>query len=135
MNELIAWLPSELATLPRYVVALAIGLLMGLERERNPAAKAGLRTFALTALFGVPEECVKTVQRDDLRAYVFRGKDRAVAIAWCGAEQSRALTLAAAVRAYDIMGNGIPARDATLSDSPVYLVSAGAEPIIQSLAR
>jgi len=53
MSELIAWLPPELATLPRYVVALAIGLLMGLERERNPAAKAGLRTFALTALLGV----------------------------------------------------------------------------------
>jgi len=52
MNELIAWLPPELATLPRYVVALAIGLLMGLERERNPTAKAGLRTFALTALLG-----------------------------------------------------------------------------------
>jgi len=53
MNELIAWLPPELSSLPRYVVALAIGLLMGLERERNPAAKAGLRTFALTALLGV----------------------------------------------------------------------------------
>lgn len=53
MNELINWLPPELASLPRYVVALAIGLLMGLERERNPAAKAGLRTFALTALLGV----------------------------------------------------------------------------------
>jgi uncharacterized membrane protein (DUF4010 family) len=53
MNELIAWLPAELASLPRYVAALAIGLLMGLERERNPAAKAGLRTFALTALLGV----------------------------------------------------------------------------------
>jgi len=53
MEELIAWLPAELASLPRYVVALAIGLLMGLERERNPAAKAGLRTFALTALLGV----------------------------------------------------------------------------------
>lgn len=53
MNELLAWLPPELASLPRYVAALAIGLLMGLERERNPAAKAGLRTFALTALFGV----------------------------------------------------------------------------------
>jgi uncharacterized membrane protein (DUF4010 family) len=52
MDEL-TWLPAELASLPRYVVALAIGLLMGLERERNPAAKAGLRTFALTALFGV----------------------------------------------------------------------------------
>lgn len=46
-------LPAELEFLPRYVAALAIGLLMGLERERNPAAKAGLRTFALTALFGV----------------------------------------------------------------------------------
>jgi len=53
MSELINWLPAELASLPRYVVALAIGLLMGLERERNPAAKAGLRTFALTALMGV----------------------------------------------------------------------------------
>jgi uncharacterized membrane protein (DUF4010 family) len=53
MDELSVWLPAELAILPRYVAALAIGLLMGLERERNPAAKAGLRTFALTALFGV----------------------------------------------------------------------------------
>jgi uncharacterized membrane protein (DUF4010 family) len=53
MHELIGWLPGELASLPRYVVALAIGLLMGLERERNPAAKAGLRTFAITALLGV----------------------------------------------------------------------------------
>jgi uncharacterized membrane protein (DUF4010 family) len=53
MNEIATWLPSELASLPRYVIALAIGLLMGLERERNPAAKAGLRTFALTALLGV----------------------------------------------------------------------------------
>jgi uncharacterized membrane protein (DUF4010 family) len=53
MKELINWLPPELASLPRYVVALAIGLLMGLERERNPAAKAGLRTFALTAMLGV----------------------------------------------------------------------------------
>ena len=52
MDELINWLPAELASLPRYVVALAIGLLMGLERERNPAAKAGLRTFALTGLLG-----------------------------------------------------------------------------------
>ncbi len=52
MNELIAALPSELQVLPRYLAALAIGLLMGLERERNPSAKAGLRTFALTALLG-----------------------------------------------------------------------------------
>ncbi len=52
MNELIDWLPPGLNVLPRYAAAIALGLLMGLERERNPAALAGLRTFALTALFG-----------------------------------------------------------------------------------
>ncbi len=46
------WLPADLSVLPRYLVALALGLLLGLERERNPSAKAGLRTFALTAMFG-----------------------------------------------------------------------------------
>ena len=40
MDDILAWLPAELAPLPHYVVAMAIGLLMGLERERNPAAKA-----------------------------------------------------------------------------------------------
>lgn len=35
-----------------FVTALGIGLLIGLERERNPTAKAGLRTFSLLALAG-----------------------------------------------------------------------------------
>ena len=43
---------GELEFLPRFITSLAIGLLIGLERERSPAAKAGLRTFALVALFG-----------------------------------------------------------------------------------
>ena len=38
--------------LTAFLTSLAIGLLIGVERERNPWAKAGLRTFALTALFG-----------------------------------------------------------------------------------
>lgn len=38
--------------LPHFATSLAIGLLIGLERERSPSAKAGLRTFALVALFG-----------------------------------------------------------------------------------
>lgn len=42
---------GELEHLPKFATSLAIGLLIGLERERNPAAKAGLRTFALVALF------------------------------------------------------------------------------------
>ena len=43
---------TELVSLPAFASSLAIGLLMGLERERSPAANAGLRTFALTALLG-----------------------------------------------------------------------------------
>ncbi len=38
--------------LPQFLTSLAIGLLIGLERERTPSAKAGLRTFALVALLG-----------------------------------------------------------------------------------
>lgn len=41
-----------LETLKACLMSLGIGLLIGLERERNPTAKAGLRTFALAALFG-----------------------------------------------------------------------------------
>jgi uncharacterized membrane protein YhiD involved in acid resistance len=36
----------------RYGASLGIGLLIGLERERSPAARAGVRTFALVALAG-----------------------------------------------------------------------------------
>lgn len=38
--------------LQAFMTSLAIGLLIGLERERNRSAKAGLRTFALVALLG-----------------------------------------------------------------------------------
>lgn len=38
--------------LQAFSISLGIGLLMGLERERTPNAPAGLRTFALIALFG-----------------------------------------------------------------------------------
>ena len=43
---------QELATLFPFLTSLAIGLLIGLERERSPAAKAGLRTVSLVALAG-----------------------------------------------------------------------------------
>ncbi len=38
--------------LQAFITSLAIGLLIGLERERKADAKAGLRTFALVALLG-----------------------------------------------------------------------------------
>lgn len=43
---------NGIESLPRFLTSLTIGLLIGLERERKPSAKAGLRTFALVALFG-----------------------------------------------------------------------------------
>ncbi|MBS0423290.1 MAG: MgtC/SapB family protein [Proteobacteria bacterium] len=45
-------LNGELAALPHFLTSLAIGLLIGLERERNHGSRAGLRTFALVAMFG-----------------------------------------------------------------------------------
>ncbi|GAB4119912.1 MAG: MgtC/SapB family protein [Sideroxydans sp.] len=45
-------LGNGIESLPRFLTSLTIGLLIGLERERNPSAKAGLRTFALVSLFG-----------------------------------------------------------------------------------
>ncbi|MFA6563289.1 MAG: carbohydrate binding domain-containing protein [Verrucomicrobiia bacterium] len=88
---------------------------------------------ALTRLLGVPDECVRKIVRDDLRAYVFRSKGRAVAIAWCGENQRRPLALAKGVRAFDIMGNELPARHAALSETPLYLAGGDAESILQSL--
>lgn len=41
-----------LESLQLFITSLAIGLFIGLERERSAAAKAGLRTFTLVALFG-----------------------------------------------------------------------------------
>jgi uncharacterized membrane protein (DUF4010 family) len=53
LQEQYSWLQEQgLDSLPEFLTALGIGLLIGLERERSPAAKAGLRTFALVALFG-----------------------------------------------------------------------------------
>lgn len=46
----------EFAVTPTHLealgVALGIGLLMGMEREQRPSARAGLRTFALVSLYG-----------------------------------------------------------------------------------
>lgn len=45
-------LSEELVTPFKLLTGLAIGLLLGLQREHTPSAKAGLRTFGLVGLFG-----------------------------------------------------------------------------------
>jgi uncharacterized membrane protein (DUF4010 family) len=47
-----AFEPAAYSNVEAFAVSLGIGLLIGLERERKPNGKAGLRTFALTAVFG-----------------------------------------------------------------------------------
>lgn len=44
--------PAAVENVQAFATALAIGLLIGLERERRVEAKAGLRTFALVGLLG-----------------------------------------------------------------------------------
>jgi uncharacterized membrane protein (DUF4010 family) len=44
--------PAAYSSIQAFAVSLGIGLLIGLERERKPDAKAGLRTFALTGMLG-----------------------------------------------------------------------------------
>jgi uncharacterized membrane protein (DUF4010 family) len=51
---------NNFEALPQFLTSLAIGLLIGLERERTPSAKAGLRTFALVALFGTLSALLST---------------------------------------------------------------------------
>jgi uncharacterized membrane protein (DUF4010 family) len=53
-------LNNGIEALPQFLTSLAIGLLIGLERERTPSAKAGLRTFALVALFGTLSALLST---------------------------------------------------------------------------
>ena len=43
---------TTLSLVLTFAVSAAIGLLVGLERERKPSAKAGVRTFTLIALLG-----------------------------------------------------------------------------------
>lgn len=49
---MIEFAPAAYYNVQAFAVSLGIGLLIGLERERKPDAKAGLRTFALTAMLG-----------------------------------------------------------------------------------
>ncbi len=58
-------LSGDLHTPAKFLTSLAIGLLLGLQRERTQTARAGLRTFALVALFGTVTGLLAEVARND----------------------------------------------------------------------
>lgn len=43
---------NDVELVTRFMISLGMGLLLGLERERAPETKAGVRTFALVAMLG-----------------------------------------------------------------------------------
>ncbi|HPE05745.1 MAG TPA: MgtC/SapB family protein, partial [Thauera sp.] len=45
-------LPLDAEQIEAFLIATGIGLLIGLERERVPSARAGLRTFGLVGMLG-----------------------------------------------------------------------------------
>lgn len=47
-----ASIPLDPAQIEAFLIAIGIGLLIGLERERVPSARAGLRTFAVVGMLG-----------------------------------------------------------------------------------
>ncbi|MBI3920555.1 MAG: carbohydrate binding domain-containing protein [Armatimonadetes bacterium] len=77
---------------------------------------------ALTRLFGIPDECITNVDRNGMKGYLFRTGGKAVAVAWSNDDREHKLKRPSGVRAFDLMGNELKARDLTVSTTPVYLL-------------
>jgi hypothetical protein len=147
--------PSERAATEHIVKFAAVGFAHGLRKVFFHAGTAGRingadaggvlfeyggtpRTMyagvaAFTRLLGVPDKCLGIVDRDGLHAYTFRTGGRTVAVAWSVGEGRRRLTVNLALRAHDMMGNRIVGPAVELSESPVYLVSDTAKPVVDAL--
>ncbi len=81
----------------------------------------------LSRLLGVPNKCLGRLNSSGARAFVFQSNAGATAITWAEPDARCSLKLPKSVRALDIMGNRLTARQCTLSSTPVYLVSPSAD--------
>lgn len=99
----------------------------GAPRKMLPAVSA------FTRIVGVPDACERVVRSGGVRAYVFRGGGRFVAVAW-SSDRPTKLSVGGAVRVYDIMGNEMPAGERELDATPIYLVGEDTEGIVKALA-
>jgi hypothetical protein len=89
----------------------------------------------LNRLLGVPEESVRRVEQDGVRAYVFRTGGRFVAVAWSSAAERVLKGPLGKVRVFDLMGNPVEDSAVRLGSSPVYLVAEEAEAIAQAVSQ
>lgn len=90
---------------------------------------------ALTEFLGVPKAFVKKIERGALRAYLFRSRNRIVAVAWNRDPEGMPLRLSARTRAFDVMGNEIAAPGAAVGESPIYVTGASAEEVSAAFAE
>ena len=89
---------------------------------------------AFTRLVGVPDACVPASRADGLAAYVFVGNDRTVALAWQNGAPRPLPKRPSHIQLNDIMGNTLPAAEAVLGESPLYISGPNADAIIGWLA-
>ena len=67
---------ESLSLVLTFALSAGVGLLVGLERERNPSAKAGVRTFALIAVAGTLSALLTDCERFSLAAGGWRAVHR-----------------------------------------------------------
>ena len=111
----------------RFGASLGIGLLIGLERERHPEAKAGVRTFALVALFGTLAALVGGLSQSPWTVPLGLAAVAAMVIAANAREPSRddpgTTTVVAAAVCY-LLGALVELGDATLAGALAIGVAA-----------
>lgn len=84
---------------------------------------------ALTQILGVPEAFLRKIERGGLRAYLFRARNHAVAVAWNRGAEAKLLRHSQGIHAFDIMGNELPAHDTVLGESPLYVTGDSTEEV------
>jgi len=93
--------------------------------------KMYVASAVLCRLLGVPDECVKVIKNQEIRAYVFRSGKKYIAICWNNADKPQPLFVPSSVQIFDVMGNLIKERKTNLDRSPKYLISSQVKEILK----
>lgn len=88
----------------------------------------------LCRMLGVPQECVEKIKGNGIYSYIFKTKERYVAICWSNSKETRKLKLIGSMEGYDIMGNET-GREITLSATPIYITGKDLESMIEMIKR
>ncbi|MGC8886885.1 MAG: carbohydrate binding domain-containing protein [Verrucomicrobiia bacterium] len=96
--------------------------------------KMYVSSSVLCRLLGVPDECVKKIKRNGNYGYIFKSKDRYVAICWSNNKEVKMMKLTSAVECYDVVGNKI-GKEVKLTQSPLYFISKNEKALVDMLDK